>query len=345
MLNYKKIEAIFHCSLSTLIVISCLYSCTGTEDLSSSQNEDKIFGDYSDDSYYHSSEDYFADDDEGWSTTGDDQALIDEFLSYDLGEPQYGDLTDGEILVAGPALGVEVVIGCSEGALYVAAGSATGALATVFAASGVLAGGVGVGATATASVPLYAAAGGLIGMAASSASWGQCFGGLANLGLNLIQQGYFSAARGMQSVLRRPTRSTSMSGATSASAECRGGGSKCRQMNNRYHSFCDPLETATQLLTNRWDGGLCTNADRYFRNYSCNDLSSMVKNAAGCEAGRRLVTDRCYGGNWDRNHIPPWRNAQNQLRNCSNLFRQRCGSLPSGDQIRSEAENQYPECR
>ena len=326
-------------------LLSCIFmvlSCSETNTVNS-DSSNKLFDEYNSDPYLDSSNS-FDDDYDSWGVSQEDQSIIDEFLAQDLGEPQYGDLTDGEILVAGPAVGIEVVLGCSEGALYVAAGAATGALATAFAASGVLVGGVGVGATAPASVPLYAAAGGLIGLAASSPSWSQCFVGLARLGFAFIQQGYFSAARGLQTVIQRPTRSRSTSGTTTASTECQGGGAKCSQMNRRYHSFCDPLEDATKFITGVWNGDLCKSS-LFFSNYSCGDLSNMIRDAAACEAGRRLVTQRCYGGRWDSGHVPPWENAKKQLRDCSTLYRRNCGELPDPQSLQSDAENQYPECR
>ena len=322
-------------------------SCSDAQKSSDGSTE-KLLGDYNEDPFGDGyGYDEFEDTEDPWSTDYDDQTVIDEFLSMDLGEEQAGDLTNGEVLVAGPGSSVQVVLSCSQGTLYVAAGAAVGTLATVFAASGVLAGGVGVGATAPASVPLYAAAGGLIGLAASSGSWTQCLTGLANLGIQLAFNGYLSVARGLRGVIQRPQRQQAVPGtnSTTANSECQGGGRQCRQMHDRYKDFCDPLEEATEVITGRWDGGLCTQEARFFNRYSCTDLMDFVWQAAGCEAGRRLVTNRCYGGNWDQGHIPPHRNAKNQLRNCSNLFKSRCGDLPDTPTITSDAENQYPECR
>ena len=148
-------------------------------------------------------------------------------------------------------------------------------------------------------------------------------------------------------MIQRPPRRQAVPGtnSTTANSECQGGGRQCRQMHDRYKDFCDPLERATEQVTGRWDGGLCTQEARFFNQFSCNDLMEFVWQAASCEAGRRLVTNRCYGGNWDPGHIPPHRNAQNQLRNCSNLFKSRCGDLSDTPQITSDAEEQYPECR
>lgn len=340
----NNLQARLCCTL--LLTLGCinLFSCSDMQ-TSPDGSSEKLFGDYNEDPF---GESYGYDEfEDTWSTSSDEQAVIDEFLSLDLGEEQVGDLTDGEVLVAGTASNVKVVLSCSQGTLYVAAGAAVGALATVFAASGVLAAGAGAAVTAPASVPLYAAAGGLIGLAASSGSWTQCFAGLANLGLQLAFNGYLSVARGLQGVIQRPQRQRTVSGASTgtASSECQGGGRQCRQMHDRYKDFCGPLESATEALTGRWDGGLCTQEARFFGRYTCNDLMDFVQQAAGCEAGRRLVTNRCYGGNWDQGHIPPHRNAKNQLRNCSNLFRSRCGELPDTPRITSDAESQYPECR
>ena len=325
--------------LLSLLLMSL--SCSDANDISSNST-DKTFNNYNSEPYLDSSNSF--DDGNEWEVSESDQTVIEAFLAQDLGEPQYGDLTDGEILVAGPAASVEVVLSCSEGALYVTAGVATGALATAFAASGVVVGGAGAGATIPASVPLYAAAGGLIGLAASAPSWNQCFVGLAHLGFAFIQQGYFSAARGLQSVIQRPTRSGSAAGSNTTTSECQGGSTQCRQMNRRYHSHCDPLEDATKFITGTWNGDLCK-SNLFFSNYTCNDLFNIIRDAAACEAGRRLVTERCYGGRWDRGHIPPWENAKKQLRDCSTLFRSRCGDLPDPQNLQSDAENQYPECR
>lgn len=317
-------------------------SCSESSEIASGSTE-KIFDEYSSDPYLDSSN-AFDDGNSQWGISESEQSVIDEFLAQYIGEPEYGDLTDGEVLVAGPGSSVQVAIGCREGSLYVVAGAFTGALATLVAGSGLFAAGVGVAGTSTASVPLYAAAGGMIGLAASAPSWTECFGSLAYLGLTLIQEGYFSVARGLQSVLRKPSRNQSYAGTNTASAECQGGGSKCRQMNNRYHSYCNPLEEANTYLTGAWNGDLCK-SDLFFTNFSCDDLYRMVQDAAGCEAGRRLVTNRCYGGQWDANHIPPWKNAEKLLRQCSDLYMRRCGNVPSENQLKSDAENQYPECR
>ena len=229
-----------------LLTLGCinLLSCSDVE-TSPDGSSEKLLGDYNEDPFESYGYDEFEED--PWSTSSDEQAVIDEFLSLDLGEEQAGDLTDGEVLVR-PVSGVEVVLSCSRSTLYVAAGAAVGALATVFAASGVLAGGVGVSATAPASVPLYAAAGGLIGLAASSGSWTQCFAGLANLGLQLAFNGYLSVARGLQGVIQRPQRQRTVSGTNTgtSSSECQGGGRQCRQMHDRYKNFCGPLERATR---------------------------------------------------------------------------------------------------
>ena len=90
------------------------------------------------------------------SLSPEDEAIIKQFLNTDLGELSYKDLSDGSLIVAGPGGGPEVVLGCTQGTLYVSAGVATGVLATVFAASGVVAAGEGVMAIAPVSVPIYA---------------------------------------------------------------------------------------------------------------------------------------------------------------------------------------------
>ena len=107
-------------------------------------------------------------------------------------------MTDGEVLVAGPGGALTAVLGCAEGSLYVAAGALTGALATTVAASGAVAGPTVV-ATSSASVPIFAAAGGLFGLAVSGGAWAACAHGLAQLGTALYDAGgYDSAVRGLQ---------------------------------------------------------------------------------------------------------------------------------------------------
>mgnify|MGYP000017617243 CR=1 FL=1 len=351
--NYRNVFNHLERYALALVVLAplCFTSCSDVNE-TDSQSTSKLYSD--ENSYWDDYEDnqYGSpyDDDNSWAQSendlsANDQALIDEFLAQELGAVEYGDLTDGEVLVAGPGYGVDVVLACSEGALYVTAGVATGALATVFAASGVVAAGGGVAVTAPASVPLFAAAGGLIGLASSSGSWTQCFGGLAQIGLGLIRQGYFSVARGFQQVLRRSSPSASNSGTAAGTSTCTAGSQACRQMNQRYHNYCDSLEEATQAVTGRWNGGLCTQANRFFQRYDCNKLYDLVRDAANCEAGRRLVTDRCYGGQWDQGHLAPWNNAKNQYRRCSSLYQERCGSLEDYQTIKSQAEDLYPECR
>ena len=150
-------------TLGCISLISCGDAQTSTDD-----STEKLLGDYNKDPFGDS---YGYDEfEDPWLTSSDEQAVIGEFLSLDLSEEQAGDLTSGEVQVAGPAFGVEVVLSCSQGTLYLAAGAAVGDLATVFSVSGVLVDGAGVAATAPASVPMYEAAGGLIGLAASSSS-------------------------------------------------------------------------------------------------------------------------------------------------------------------------------
>ena len=193
-----------------LITLLMTLSCSNTSDINASTSDKTFYGSSSDP--YLDSSNAFDDDSSEWAVSDSDQAVIDDFLSLYLGEPQSGDLTNGEILVAGPAANLDVVISCQEGALYVVAGGLTGALATAVAGSGLFAAGVGVAGTSTASIPLYAAAGSMIGLAASAPSWSQCFGSLAYLGFILVEQGYLSVARGFQSVLQRPARNRDTAG-------------------------------------------------------------------------------------------------------------------------------------
>ena len=159
-----------------------------------------LYGDSSRDSYLlNDDDDIFADDD---SVDGAAKEDVETFLALNAGEATEYDLTNGDVLVAGPGGGLTAVLGCAQGSLYVAAGALTGALATTVAASGAV-GGPTVVATSSASVPIYAAAGGLIGLAVSSGAWSQCAGGLARLGTALFDAGgYDSAVRGLQLAIR-----------------------------------------------------------------------------------------------------------------------------------------------
>ncbi|MGA0303456.1 MAG: hypothetical protein ACO3K3_05295 [Schleiferiaceae bacterium] len=93
-------------------------------------------------------------------------------------------------------------LSCEQGVISVVHGVAVGALATALAAGGLSLAGVGGTATIPASVPLYATAGGLIAFGLSGETWTNCLFGLARLGFALMQNGYWSAARGIQNIVR-----------------------------------------------------------------------------------------------------------------------------------------------
>ena len=281
--------------------------------------------------------------DSTWIEDGQTSAYVDEFLSAQLGSLEMGDLTDGSNVVAGPGYGPSVVLSCAEGALYVAAGAATGTLATIFAASGVAVGGGGVAVTAPASVPMYAAAGGLIGLGLSTSSWATCIAPLAQVGLGLIQHGYLSAARGLQSIVFEMRRSSpSQSQSQSNSGECRQGSRKCGQMTGRYkNNYCNPLnEWRDWLNINVHTHGICD-----FGGLSCSEIREVAGLAAGCWRGRKAVTDRCFDGQADPGHRKASQYAERDFDSCIDLsFRTGCQDYSIEDELDRQAQNAFPEC-
>lgn len=282
-------------------------------------------------------------DDPSTPLSSEDEAIVNQFLNTDLGELSYEDLTDGSVIVAGPGGGPEVVLGCAQGTLYVAAGVATGVLATAFAASGVVAAGGGVAATAPASVPIYATAGGLIGLGLSASSWGQCVAPLARMGLELISNGYFSVARGLQEVVFQSRRaSVSNTQSQSTTHECKSGGKKCGDMTGRYkNAFCNPLNRKRdQLGINVHQNAICD-----LGGLGCADIAEIARLAAGCWKGRHAVTQRCFNGKADPGHRLATEYAEGDFFSCIDLsFDLGCGDFSIEDRLIDQAEQSYPEC-
>ena len=301
---------------------------------------------YYEDPYEDPYSDPYAQSDNPWSEA--DLDAVEELLATDIGEIEDGDLTDGSALVAGPGAGVSVVLSCQEGVAYVTAGVATGVLATVLAASGVVAAGGGVAVTAPASVPVYATAGALIGFGLSSSSWVTCLGAVAQIGLGLIQNGYFSAARGIQSLVSQWSgdatrdRDQATSGAQSTTSTCRSGTRECNDMTGRYkNSFCNPL--------NRWRDRLGVdvhaNAICDLGGLNCQEIAEVARLAAGCWRGRKAVTDRCFGGQADYGHKLATDYAEGDFFSCIDLsFDLGCGDGGIEDRLFDQAESAYPEC-
>ena len=97
-------------ALCSMGALSCSDAQTSSDD-----STEKLLGDYNEDPFGDGyGYDEFEDTEDPWSTDYDDQTVIDEFLSMDLGEEQAGDLTNGEVIVAGPGSSVQVVLSCSQ---------------------------------------------------------------------------------------------------------------------------------------------------------------------------------------------------------------------------------------
>lgn len=332
-----------------LISLCSLNACSDMESLEDEESVEKAYGN---ESYYDDYNEYDDGTNQEQLLKSDDEEIIDQFLSTDIGQLESGDLTDGSVLVAGTgAAGPAVVLNCSKGALYISAGVATGVLATVFASSGVLVGGGGVAATAPASVPIYATAGGLIGLGLSSSSWASCIAPLARVGFSLIHNGYFSAARGLKAIVsqaRQDSRSDTQTYAPSQTQtqthtdECQSNGRKCDQMTGRYkNNFCNPLNTRrNDLGVNVHDYGICD-----FGALSCNDLAELARLAAGCWRGRQAVTQRCFGGQADYGHKRAAEYAERDFFSCVDAsFQMECGDYSIEDRLDDQAQNAYPEC-
>lgn len=323
----------------TLLLTGC--ASTSDEQLGSEKASQSPY-DYYEDPYES------QDPADAWADAANeaDYAAVQQLLAAELGEVEYGDLTDGSIEVAGPGAGPSVVLSCQEGVAMVTAGVATGVLATALAASGVLAAGGGVVATAPASVPVYATAGGLIGFGLSSSSWITCLAPVARLGLALIQNGYFSAARGIQSLVSQwsgsSDRDQAASGATSATSDCRQRSRECGDMTGRYkNSFCNPLNRKRDGLDiDVHANGICD-----FGGIGCQEIAEIARLAAGCWRGRKAVTDRCFNGQADYGHKLATEYAERDFFSCIDLsFDMGCGDFGLEDRLFDQAENAYPEC-
>jgi len=339
--------------VSSVILSSCSDVMTSEGDDSA---VDKTFGSYYEDPYNDtysvSDPDAYGDQSaDGWYSE-DEEALIDEFLNTWLGDPLEGDLTDGSTLVAGPALSPDVVLSCERGVVSVTHGVAVGALATALAASGLSLAGVGGTATIPASVPLYATAGGLIAFGLSGEAWSNCLFGLARLGFALMQNGYWSAARGVQNIVRsnrsggalsRPSAPATTSTST-ATAECRPHGEKCEAIKHRYKDvFCAGVEDIRDFLgINVHDHGVCD-----LGGLSCADLDELMRLASGCWIGRQTMTDRCYDGVADEGHRRATEYAKRDFNSCVRKFRAlSCGDADSRRDAHQQSANEsYPECR
>ena len=344
---YGQSTSIIYSVMLLCFMISCFGGLSGCSDALEVEQNILDKSSYHERSYY---DDPYADpygetSENPWGMHHDDEAVIEQLLAQDLGYLEPEDLTDGSTVVAGPGYGPSVVLSCQEGALYVIAGAATGVLATVFAASGVVAAGGGVAATAPASVPMYAAAGGLIGLGASSASWGRCITPLARVALGLIQNGYLSAARGIQELvfqMRRGSDAQSQSQSQSVTDECRGKGRKCNDMTGRYkNNFCDPLnEWRDWLHVDVHEAGICD-----LGGLSCADIAEIAQLAAGCWRGRQAVTQRCFGGRADPGHQRATDYGERDFFSCVDLsFEMGCNDYSIEDRLDQQAQDAYPEC-
>ena len=215
-------------------------------------------------------DDIFADD----SVDGAAKEDVETFLALNDGEATEYDLTNGDVLVAGPGGGLTAVLGCAQGSLYVAAGALTGALATTVAASGAV-GGPTVVATSSASVPIYAAAGGLIGLAVSSGAWSQCAGGLARLGTALFDAGgYDSAVRGLQLAIRGSGRQSASSDRdTSIAATITCSQATYDRLKQRKKSWCGSREKPRS----------CHDDALYGRTWAdCGEIQRRITNGSQC---------------------------------------------------------------
>lgn len=332
---YQFIKRLFVMTLMSSTLLS------GCADMSTqSEGADKTFS--SSGSYDSLSSDADGDTYGETALSPEDQDTVQQLINTNLGALEDGDLTDGSTLVAGPAYAPEVILSCQEGVAYVSAGVATGVLATVLAASGIVAAGGGVVATSTASVPVYATAGGLIGFGLSSSSWTTCIGAIASVGLGLIQNGYFSAARGLQSLVLQWSGDRASSGAQSAAQSCRQGSRQCNDMTGRYkNTFCNPLNRRRdQLGINVHEYAICARGG-----LSCQEVVELARLAAGCWRGRQAVTDRCFGGRADDGHRLATEYAEGDFFSCVDLsFDLGCGDPMIEDRLFDQAESAYPEC-
>lgn len=338
-----------HITWGVLLTLSVLnLSCSDLGGGGNGDSVDKTYGSYYDDpnnDSYSVSDPTFEGDTGSWYSS-EEEAYIDELLNAWLGDPEEGDLSDGSVLVAGPgASGPEVILSCSQGTVAVTAGVAVGALATALAGSGVALAGVGASATIPASAPLYAVAGGLIGFGLSGDAWGNCLLGLARLCWGLMTNGYASAARGVQSVVRanRSSGAFARPTAPSRTAECRPNGRHCDNMTGRYHAdFCDRVDPTRDFLgIDVHTTGVCD-----LGGLGCNELSELIRLSAGCWLGRQAVTDRCYDGSADEGHRKAMEYAKRDYNSCLNAFvRGGCGDRSIGDEFQSQARQAFPECR
>ena len=322
------------------MMLSIILLLTACGDMQPTEESDVSDKSYTQNSYY---EDPYKGDLYESQLTAEEKALIDQFLAESIGELEFGDLTDGSTIVAGAASGPDVVLQCTHGAVSVVAGVAVGTLATVFASSGVVAGGGGAAVTVPASLPLYATAGGLIGFGVSSSSWATCIAPLARMGMGLIYHGYYSAARGLQAIVFQARgESAGQSRAQSTTSECKSGSRKCNDMTGRYkNSFCNPL--------NRWRDQLGVNVHQYgiceLGGLSCDDLAEIARLAAGCFRGRQAVTQRCFDGRADPGHKKATDYAERDFFSCVDLsFDMGCGDYSIEDRLDQQAQNSYPEC-
>jgi len=342
---------LFSLCLSVTLSLSCSDIAGSSSDEGS---VDKTYGSYYDDPYndqYSVSDPEAFEADGEWYYSPEDEMVIDEALSIWMGEGQEGDLTDGSALVAGPGSGPEVILSCSEGLVTVAAGVGTGALATLLAASGFAFAGVGGTASVPASLPVYATAGGLIGLGLSSDSWFTCIPGLARLAITLWYNGYDSAARGLQSIVRqqrgaataRPARPSATARPQAATAECRPGGRQCDDIYNRYKfQHCKASEQLrTDLRLDIHQFALCE-----LGGVTCADLNQLLSSIAGCWVGRQTMKERCYNNTADAGHQQAIDYAKRDFESCINQFR----SLGCGDaswfksRLEEQARSSYPEC-
>ncbi|MEE2644056.1 MAG: hypothetical protein VYD19_03900 [Myxococcota bacterium] len=280
------------------------------------------------------------------STGGEIDPIVSDFLAQEL--PRSEDTSPDALLYAGPGYGPDVALACAQGTLYVAAGVATGALASAFAVLAVPSG-PGAAALAPSSAGLFMVAGGMIGLGGSLASWGSCVVPVARLGMELIWNGYARVAGDLQGLvlqinaaLSRPQADANTGTRTRTCSR-----SQCANMTRRYHqNFCDPLDQwRGDFDLHALDGTRLCEAAAGFLN--CQDFESLIDLAAGCYKGRRAVSDRCHPGDLDHGHATAMRIAEQDLNICLDFFqRAGCGDRRS---MRNDAfkrgEEAFPECR
>ena len=272
--------------------------------------------------------------------------VVTEFLAQEL--PRSEDTSPDALLYAGPGYGPDVALACAQGTLYVAAGVATGALASTLAVLSVPSG-PGAAALAPSSAGLFMVAGGMIGLGGSLASWGSCVAPVARLGMELIWNGYARVAGDLQGLVLQINAALSrpQAGANSETRTRTCSRSQCGNMTRRYHqNFCDPLD--------QWRGDfglhaldatrLCEAAAGFL---DCQDFSSLIDLAAGCFKGRRAVSDRCHPGDLDNGHATAMRIAEQDLNICLDFFqRAGCGDRRSTkNNALKRGEEAFPECR